>query len=60
MVLAMPTLAKLTGFLSDPSKAPLAALFLARKVPKLEIKLRKTEPININGRSSLEDNINYI
>ena len=29
MVLAMPTLAELTGILSDPSKRPLAALFLA-------------------------------
>ena len=29
MVLAKPTLAELTGILSDPSKRPLAALFLA-------------------------------
>ena len=32
MVLAMPTLAELTGILGDPSKRPLAALFLARPV----------------------------
>ena len=29
MVLAIPTLAELTGILGDPSKRPLAALFLA-------------------------------
>ena len=29
MVLVMPTLAELTGILSDPSKRPLATLFLA-------------------------------
>ena len=33
MVLAKPTLAELTGILSDPSKRPLAALFLAMPPP---------------------------
>ena len=31
MVLAMPTLAELTGILDNPSKRPLAALFLANE-----------------------------
>ena len=33
MVLAKPTLAELTGILSDPSKRPLAMLFLAMLPP---------------------------
>ena len=33
MVLAMPTLAELTGILGDPRKRPLAALFLAMPLP---------------------------
>ena len=33
MVLAIPTLAELTGILDDPSKMPLATLFLAMPPP---------------------------
>ena len=32
MVLAIPTLAELTGIQDDPIKRPIAALFLARRV----------------------------
>ena len=57
MVLAMPTLAELAGILSDPSKRPLSALFLASKKESKRIKMEKerkeTEEMEKKRRKTL-------